>query len=221
MSTEPGVSSSPAPPRTITISASYGAGGSAVGPLLAQRLGVPFLDRAIPREVSDRLAVPLEEALAREEPPTGAMARLLSQLAPATLAVYGGPVLPELLGDDESFRIETERVLHQQAAHGAIILGRGAAAVLRDVPHAMHVRLEGPREARLRQAMRLERIDRDEAESRMSRADLSRKAYVRHWYHIDPEDPRLYHLVIDSTTFPLEGCVDVIARAAELRAAIR
>jgi cytidylate kinase len=221
MSTESGVPTSPAPPRAITISASYGAGGSEVGPLLAQRLQVPFLDRAIPREVSDRLAVPIEEALACEEPPAWAMTRLLSQLAPAALAVYGGPALPEFVGGDESFRIETERVLHQHAARGAIILGRGAAAVLRDVPHAMHVRLDGPEEARVRQAMGLERIARDEAETRMSRADLSREAYVRHWYHIDPEDPRLYHLVIDSTFFPLEGCVDLIARAAELRAAIR
>jgi hypothetical protein len=68
------------------------------------------------------------------------MARLFSQLAPATLAVYGGPVLPELLGDDESFRIETERVLHQQAAHGAIILGyRAHPARLRRRPPLLHL----------------------------------------------------------------------------------
>lgn len=220
MSTDPAVSTPSASPRAITISASYGAGGSEVGPLLAQRLGVPFLDRAIPRQVSDRLAVPLEEALAREEPPAGVMARLLSQLAPAAFAMSGTPILPEFLGDDESFRIETERLLHQSADHGAIILGRGAAAVLRRVPHVMHVRLDGPQEARLAQAMRIEGIDHREAERRMSRADLSREAYVRHWYHVDPADRQLYHLVINSTVFPLEGCVDLIVRAFELRAMI-
>ena len=32
--------------RLVTVSASYGAGGSVVAPALAQRLGVPFLQRA-------------------------------------------------------------------------------------------------------------------------------------------------------------------------------
>ena len=32
----------------VTISAAYGAGGSEIGPLVAEELGVPFVDRAIP-----------------------------------------------------------------------------------------------------------------------------------------------------------------------------
>ena len=41
----------------VTLSATYGAGGSEVGPELAKRLGVPFVDRLIPSEVAARLAV--------------------------------------------------------------------------------------------------------------------------------------------------------------------
>ena len=44
----------------VTLSATYGAGGSVVGPELAQRLGVHFVDRLIPSEVAARLAVPLD-----------------------------------------------------------------------------------------------------------------------------------------------------------------
>ena len=32
--------------RLVTVSASYGAGGSVVAPALAERLGVPFVQRA-------------------------------------------------------------------------------------------------------------------------------------------------------------------------------
>ena len=46
------------PPVVVTISAPYGAGGSQVGPLVADRLGVTFLDRAIPAAVSEKLALP-------------------------------------------------------------------------------------------------------------------------------------------------------------------
>lgn len=211
------MSSERVPPVVITISASYGAGGSEVGPVLADRLGVPFVDRAIPAAVSDRLSVSLDEALAREEPPHGTLSRLISHLAPATLAVYGGHVAPELIQNDETFRVATERVLHDYASGGAIILGRGAAVVLRDVGHVMHVRLDGPRERRVLQAIRLLQIDRPTAEGQLRNADLSREAYVRHWYNADPRDPSLYHLTIDSTAITLDACIEVIAHASASR----
>jgi cytidylate kinase len=214
------VSAERVPPIGITISASYGAGGSAVGPILADRLGVPFVDRAIPAAVSNRLSVPLDEVLAREEPPHGALSRLIAHLAPATIATYGGPVSPELMQNDETFRAVTERVLREYAFTGAIILGRGAAVVLREVAHVTHVRLDGPRELRILQAMRLQDIDRAEAERQTRNADLSREAYVRHWYHADPRDPSLYHLVIDSTSVTLEACVELIALASASRLAL-
>jgi len=48
----------PAPPRPdmrlITVSASYGAGGSVVAPALAGRLGLPFLQRVTTSEGPSR-----------------------------------------------------------------------------------------------------------------------------------------------------------------------
>ena len=45
----------------VTISSAYGALGSEVGHAVAAELDVPFLDRAIPAEVAEQLAVPLAE----------------------------------------------------------------------------------------------------------------------------------------------------------------
>jgi hypothetical protein len=36
----------------VTLSASFGAGGSVIGPRVAEELGLPFLDRAIPVAVA-------------------------------------------------------------------------------------------------------------------------------------------------------------------------
>jgi cytidylate kinase len=185
--------------------------------MLADRLGVPFVDRAIPAAVSNRLSVSLDEALAREEPPPGTLSRVIAGLAPATMALYGGIVSPELAQNDEAFRTATERVLRDYASTGAIILGRGAAVVLHEVAHVTHVRLDGPRELRILQAMRLQRIDRVKAERQLRNADLSREAYVRHWYHADARDPSLYHLVLDSTSLTLQACVELIALASAER----
>ena len=62
----------------VAISASYGAGGSRVGPALAERLGVPFVDRAIPMAVAERLDVSPDDATAYDEQaPGGWLERML------------------------------------------------------------------------------------------------------------------------------------------------
>lgn len=51
----------------ITISASYGAGGSELGPRIAQRLGLRFIDRAVPVAVADELGISVQDAEAIEQ----------------------------------------------------------------------------------------------------------------------------------------------------------
>jgi cytidylate kinase len=48
----------------------------------------------------------------------------------------------------------------------------------------------------------------------MQTADAARNAYVRRLYGVDPADPSLYHLMIDSTVMPTEAVVDLILAAA-------
>jgi cytidylate kinase len=205
----------------ITLSASYGSGGSQVGPALAERLDLAFVDRAIPTAVAERLAVPLHDAVEHDESVRTALDRLLLRLAPLG-SMYGwtGAEATGDIPDEDAYRRATEQVLHEHAAGGrTIILGRGGAVVLAGHPGALHVRLDGPRDARLEQAMRLERVDRETAERHMEQTDGARQAYVRHFYRADPRDPALYHLVIDSTAVDLATCVELIATAAAARGA--
>ncbi|MEA2254769.1 MAG: hypothetical protein QOG35_814 [Solirubrobacteraceae bacterium] len=202
----------------ITLSAAYGAGGSEFGPVLSQRLGVPFLDRAIPTAVADRLAVPLEEALARDQAVDSLLERVLVRLAPSG-QVFGGALAPEVL-DDRPYLAATEAIIRERSKEGAVILGRGAALVLKDHPSAGHVRLDGPRERRLDQAVRALGIERREAERLLKETDRAREAYVQQYYGADPHDPRLYHLVLDSTAIALDACADLVVLAARSREAL-
>ncbi len=196
----------------VTISASYGAGGSQVGPLIAERLGVPFVERIVRRAVADRVAGPLSKASHDRQPVGRSLGRLLREVAGEQSAV---PVSEraERIADDE-YRRAHEDELHGFVDEGAVILGRAAAIVLRDVTHAVHVRLSGPTELRVQQAMRIEGIDQATARWRQVTEDLARDAYVRHFYGLDPEDATLYHLMVDSTRLPLEACVESITAAA-------
>jgi cytidylate kinase len=201
----------------VTLSATYGAGGSEVGPALAERLGVPFVDRLIPTQVAAGLGIRPTARREHDERSAGFLSRLLVALAPFGEAVGAEP---RTMGSksDREFREAIEQAVFERADAGAgVILGRAGAVVLRDEPRALHVRLDGPPEARLRQAIRIQEVERSIAERRMKETDNARHAYVRHFYRADARDPGLYHLVIDSTALDLDACVELIAGAAEAR----
>ena len=87
----------------ITLSAPYGAGGSHVGPAVAQRLGLPFLDRAIPTGVAERLAVPLREAIDRDESVGSWLTRALLSFGQVTPVLAGAAPAPEHVLTDDAF----------------------------------------------------------------------------------------------------------------------
>jgi cytidylate kinase len=193
----------------VTISAAYGCGGSRIAPALAERLGVPFLGRP-----------PAPDLDAEVEEPSG---RLLSRLASLGLAwgTPGGMELDELL-PDQAGREQIEREIRELAAGGeGVILGRGAAVILHGDARALHVLLDGPKEARVRQAMAIEGLDHEAAERRLVRVDRFRRAYVETVYGVDLHEPGICHLVLDSTAIPLDDCVELIARAAAARSRAR
>ncbi len=80
-----------------------------------------------------------------------------------------------------------------------------AALVLHDDPRALHVRLDGPRDRRIEQAMRLGDGERAEVEQRLDETDRAREAYVRHFYHADRAIRDLYHLTDRRHRDPARG----------------
>jgi hypothetical protein len=200
--------------RLVALSAAYGAGGHWIGTAVATRLGVPFVDRAIARAVATRLDVPIDEALQQEEPPgSSLLERLLSSFVGADT---GAPVpLPAELVTAEDFHVASQHALLEQAAAGeGVILGRGAAAALRSDPRVLRVRLSGPVEARLHRALAVSDLDEATALRTLRRFDRTHAEYYRQFHDVDIDDASLYHLTIDSTSMPLEACVDLIEMAA-------
>ena len=126
--------------------------------------------------------------------------------------------LDELL-PDQALRAEIEQEIHELAAGGeGVILGRGAAVILHDDERVLHVLLDGTEEARVRQAMEIEGVDRETAERRLHRVDRFRRAYIETLYGVDLKEPGVCQLVLDSTAIALDDCVELIALAATARA---
>jgi cytidylate kinase len=199
----------------VTISASYGAGGSEVGPALAERLGVPFVDRAVPAAIADALGISETAAQRLDEDVERGLDRVLAHMAP--IGEFYGDVDPELLRRS-SHHEAAEQVIREVAETGrGVILGRAGAVVLADAPRALHVRLDGPPDARVEQAMRLEGVDRETAERRRRKTDRAREGYVKRYYNCDARDPMLYDMVLDATRLGLDVCLDVVLAACAVR----
>jgi cytidylate kinase len=211
---------SPSPPQgrgpagmLITVSATYGAGGSVVAPALARQLGVPFLQRITTTEGQVTDPGPGEERLHADEAKTTPVHRLLASF---TQAMPAGPTQspPSTRHQDDDLRCRAEAGIHRLLAAGrGVILGR-AAAVMLGADRGYHVRLDGPPARRIAQGAAVEGISPEQARSHMRAADKARTAYVRSLYRADPADPSLYHLVIDSTAIPLEAVIELILTAA-------
>jgi hypothetical protein len=201
---------------TVTIAATYGCAGSIIGPAVAERLGLPFVDRAIPTSLVDKIREPLAAALADDTLNGNAMRRLLS----ATLSYSG--LFVGIPGDEEVRGValdvaDTEAALRRIAdAGGGVILGRAGVFVLKDRPDVLHVRLDGEVEARRRAAMGHEGIDYQSAAVMQEETDRARRAYIAHFHPRAGawEDPRHYHMVLDSTVISIDTCVEIITRGA-------
>jgi Cytidylate kinase-like family len=205
----------------VAISAAYGTRSGQIGPALAERLGVPFVDRVIAHRVAGRLDVSLDEAVRNWEPaPQSFLERMVSAFLGAdTIAPVGPP--PDTL-TPEDFRQATERAVLEQAATGeGVILGRGCVAVLHNDPAVLRVRLTGPSDRRLQQAVAASGLSESEARDTMRHLDRYHAEYLKQFYSVNIDDPTIYHLTIDATALGNDACVSLLVAAAHSLEVVR
>ena len=137
----------------IAISRQFGSGGAWIGRALAQRLGYDA-DRDILAEASRRLNVETSELEPLEERVRtfwSGIGRVLSRGA------VDGPFMPPPLpsvSEVELFAAEREIIQTIADEGSAVIVGRGAAHILRDRPDVLRVFLHAPFDTRVTLAMR-------------------------------------------------------------------
>lgn len=187
----------------VALSSTYGAGGVLVGARVAEALQVPFLDQ---------LWSPADLAQALRQ---GSDRAYITQQIRGDLAVddvYEQRAV-HMLASRQAVLESDERVvaLHSE---GGVVLGRAAPFLLREASDALRVLLDGPLEARLAAGAAQEGVDAATALERQRAADASRRQVAAQFYGADPDDPRQYHLIIDTTAVGLDAATDLIIMAA-------
>ncbi len=199
----------------LTISHTYGSGGSRIAHALGQRLGWTVWEKAIVRKIATQYKVSEEYVEAKDERVDSFIERMVGLFGMGGFeSAYDIPP-PLWLNDAQLVRMT--RSLIEEVARGgrAILVGRGSNYVLAGQPAALHVFLAAPFRARIERVMEIENLSRDEAAQRIAGMDRLRADYVHTFYHGDWRDPSRYHLMIDASVWGEAGAADLILQALE------
>lgn len=203
----------------VTISRMFGSGGSDVAARVAKELGWTLLDNAVVDAVAERLGVSRAEVSEMEERVPSLVERIVS-----TLSMSAPELSPTV--DDSSLMVTaetrivdvTKRVMVEAVAEGnAVLVGRGAQALLADRPDALHVFCYARKAFLVRYAIEHRGIDPAKAEHEVEQRNKQREQYVkRHWGR-DWRSFDNYHLCVDTGRLGIEGAADLVVSAARQR----
>jgi cytidylate kinase len=176
----------------LTISREYGSGGKEIGRRVAQRLHYEHVDKK-------RLFLDLDRVGKR----WGEVARDLDEVSPDLWERHDWQYLGYIA-------LLESLILDYAAADKAVIVGRGAFYVLRQVPHCLKVRVVAPLEARVEHVMVKDGLGRVAAEELITRTDLDRAGYIKANYHINWDDQNSYDLVLNTVSLTYAQAVDIL-----------
>ena len=203
----------------ITIARQYGAGGSTVARMLAERLGADLVDKGLIAEVARRAECGLEAVTSMDEYPTSLLERmagiLFTSFGPGYGVAWPAPYADSELDPRPAILRLTQEIIREVARSGnAVIVGRGAAVLLREQPKAVHVFLYAADSARAATVMTRETISEAAARRRMREADASRAAYLREVYQADWQEPQQYTLQLNTGALGYARVTEIILAAA-------
>jgi len=205
--------------KCIAISRQQGSGGSYIGRAVAERLGFRYFDREMLRAVAEYLKEHEHESK-DEHRADSWFERLGNVFSVGTLETGYVPPSPTVLYEGEIVGIENRLIREIVDDHVAIIVGRGAAQMLRGRPGVVTVFVHAPEEWRVDRVQQVYKTaDRTQASRMVRESDQKRSRFIRGVTGSEWTDPRCYDLAINSMSLGFDAAIDLIVRSVTARSA--
>lgn len=215
----------------ITINGQVGSGASEIGAIVAERLSYDYVDRFILAEAANRLGSSVGELIAREQqPPTRrerftrfldnvvARAAVDSSIDPfmgTTLGMdYESFMEAHIATPDQSFLEVTVGIIREVAAEGnVVIISRASNHILKEHQGALHVGLVSTLESKTRLMAKRQNVSEEEARPIVRAQERARNDYFARYFSATVDNPRDYHLMVNTDLMGHEGSADIIVGA--------
>jgi len=194
--------------QILLIDREFGAGGSTIAELVAQRLGWKLLDEELTRQIARLAHVPPEACRQREERVDPWLQRLINIIWRGSFERNLPPPDMAVLDTDRLASLVRQVVEQAVAAGPCVIVGRGAPYFLRGRPGTFCAFLYAPRELRFRRVLK-RTGSQAEAVNLVDAMDEERRKFVKHYFGREWPDRHLFHVMLN-TAVGDEVTADVI-----------
>ena len=199
----------------ITINRELGSGGRTIGRKLAEKLSVPFYDKALIKALQDMYHLDeaeIERLKGRSHSWWSEFKRTLTlgyQYNEAYYRAYSSNE-PDLLTTDEMFKNEQEILKAIAKDESCVVAGRSGFFVFRNHPNHMSILIQASMDFRVNRVARKQNISPEEARKIIDKVDKMRENYVNKYTKTSRYDTRNYDLVIMADGKTEDEIVDTI-----------
>ena len=226
----------------VTFHGQVGAGSNEVGLATACLLDADYVDRLILAEAAKRIGSTVEVLEIKGERKLQLRDRLAyllqTMLERSAMAGAGGvpyfsagmeylpseeytdlaqePLTAAQRLNDEHFIEVTSAVIKDIARAGnAVIIGRGCNMILKGTPGVLNVGLIAPIERRGKTIFEREHLDPQGVGKYIADMDEARVKYFRKFFKVHPDDPAIYHMILNMEHLTVQQGAEIVAHAAE------
>jgi cytidylate kinase len=183
--------------QVLTIEREYGCGGNEIAQMVAERLGWKLWDQLLTTEIARYMECDQLQVEQREERRDPLHYRLFKAFLRGS---FEGSLNTHRLklADADGIRSVTEQLVRRAAKEAnCVIVGRGSAYYLNDLPDAFHVFVYAPIEEKVRRLRQMGK-SQNEARELAETVDLDRAAFIKQHFGLDWPSRQYFHLMVNS-----------------------
>ena len=198
----------------ITINRELGSGGRTVGRILAEKLGVPYYDKALTKPLEENFNMTSEQ-IERLKGNNRSWWEDIKRVLilgedAANSSDYYDEKKKKLVTSEAVLKAEKEILQDIAIEESCVIAGRSAFYVMNGFPNRLNVLIQASMEFRLNRIMTKRGISEKEAKKIIDEVDASREEYLKNNARTSRYDTRNYDLVIKMDGKTEEEAANVI-----------
>ena len=196
--------------KIITISREFGCGGSTIGHMIAEKLGIPFYDKELVEQIA------MESGFAPKYVEEHGEHSPSSSLFSYAFAPQGVPgIMNGLSTADFLWNVQCNVILQLAEKGPCVIVGRNADYILKDHPEALHVYVFADVPYRAERIVRRYGESEKTPEQRLAEKDKRRRVNYHHYTGRTWGQAQNYDICLDTGVLGIEQCADIVVGIVE------